>query len=172
MNPCLKVQWQDFLYVHHPTVHEAKLGPPRPGSGPSLAPLQSVHGRAQERTEAREDSEKGATTAKLTEAARIPGVEENTRPPGQRAGWRRKAFHRAAQDAWGGGSGVGSPKSCHEQGRGAQGGRLKPMTTSHPALGGRPRWPMINHEATYGRLGEAGARVYLQGHLRGKVGPE
>ena len=85
---------------------------------------------------------------------------------------KRQQVLRAAQDAWGGGRGVGSPKSCHEQGRGAQGGRLKPMTTSHPALGGRPRWPMINHEATYGRLGEAGARVYLQGHLRGKVGPE
>lgn len=46
------------------------------------------------------------------------------------------------------------------------------MTMSHPALGGRPRQPMINHEAIYGRLGEAGAQVYLQGHLRGKVGPE
>lgn len=154
-------------------VHEAKLGLRRPGPGPSLAPPQSIHGWTQERTEASEDSEKGATTAKLTEAARIPGVEENTRPPGQRAGWRKKAFHRAAQqDAWGGGRGVGSPQSCHEQGRGAQGGRLKPMTMSHPALGGRPRQPMINHEAIYGRLGEAGAQVYLQGHLRGKVGPE
>lgn len=154
-------------------VHEAKLGLRRPGPGPSLAPPQSIHGWTQERTEASEDSEKGATTAKLTEAARIPGVEENTRPPGQRAGWRQKAFHRAAQqDAWGRGRGVGSPQSCREQGHGAQGGRLKPMTMSHPALGGRPRQPMINHEATYGRLGEAGAQVYLQGHLRGKVGPE
>lgn len=46
------------------------------------------------------------------------------------------------------------------------------MTMSCPALGGRPRQPMIKHEATHCRLGEAGARVYLQGHLRGKVDPE
>ena len=58
-------------------VHEAKLGLRRPGPGPSLAPPQSIHGWTQERTEASEDSEKGATTAKLTEAARIPDVEQD-----------------------------------------------------------------------------------------------
>ena len=56
---------------------------------------------------------------------------------------------------------MGSPKSCRELGRGAQGGRRKPMATSRPALGGRPRRAMIKHEVTHCRLYEARARVYL-----------